>query len=125
MIAKKVLIVDDCPFFRQTLKDLLQGDFTVVAANSGEQAVKLLQGSFASSAPYDLVITDHNMPGMSGFEVAEFVRGKNREHRFTPVIMLTEMDISAEEARSHGCAALVAKTRMAKIKNLAKVLIRR
>ena len=119
---KKILIIDDCPFFLTTLRDLLQNSFTVTSASSGEKAIDLLQDKYEDRTPYDLVVTDLNMPGISGYEVAKYVRGKNRSHKFTPVIMLTEMDISTEEAREHGCAAYVPKSKMNKIKSLSSIL---
>ena len=71
---------------------------------------------------FDLVITDLNMPGLNGFDVDRHIRGKNREKKFTPVIMLTEMTITDEEARMHGCAAYVLKSILDKVKSLVRIL---
>ena len=63
--AGTVLIVDDEPFFRQMLRDMLQSNgFRVVAeASSGDEAVAM----FRTSAPA-LVLMDIYMPDKNGIE---------------------------------------------------------
>ena len=88
-MRKKILIIDDSPFFLNTLRDLLFEEFRVETASSGEEAIELLNTAscetFKHSEPFDLVITDLMMPGLSGYDVSEYVRGKNRKNKFTPV----------------------------------------
>ena len=126
---KHILVVDDDPIFIKLLSSLLADEFTVQTASSGEEAVDILQGPDTGSSPNaascDLIITDLEMPGISGFEVAEYVRGKNRENKYTPVIILTGVDITKEEAREHGCAAYIPKTNLNKVKSMARILLMR
>lgn len=61
-----VLCVDDEPGILRSLQWLLQKQFDVVTAPSGQQGLALLQDN-----DFDVVISDQRMPGMSG---AEFLR---------------------------------------------------
>jgi CheY-like chemotaxis protein len=126
---KHVLVIDDDPIFIKLLSALLADEFTVQTASSGEEAIDILQGQDTGSSPNaascDLIITDLEMPGISGFKVAEYVRGKNKENKYTPVIVLTGVDITKEEARKHGCAAYIPKTNLNKVKSMARILLLR
>lgn len=63
----RLLLVDDDPVLLETLTDLLRHEgFTVITAESGEGAEKILTSSVP---PLDLVITDLVMPGKSGMYV--------------------------------------------------------
>lgn len=128
IIKKKILIVDDSPFFIATLGDALQENFDVVKAQSGEEAIEILevvdQNPMPGAKSFDLVITDLNMPGLTGFDVAEYVKGKNRTQKFTPVIMLTGNNITKEEARKHGCAAYIPKNNLEKVISMARILLK-
>jgi two-component system chemotaxis sensor kinase CheA len=120
---KKILIVDDSPFFINVLRDLLSEEgFHVSVASSGEAAIELLNAAEASGR-YDLLITDLVMPGLSGFDLSLFIRQKNKESKFTPVIVLTEKVITKEEAREHGCAAYIPKSNLNKVVSMCRILL--
>ena len=127
-MQKKILLIDDSPFFLKILSDLFEEDFEVEKANSAEQAIEMFKTSDlrnpASPMPFDLIITDLNMPGLSGYDVSRFIKGQNRERKFTPVIMLTEMDITKEEAREHGCATYISKKNMQKVVSMTRILLK-
>ena len=82
-----LLVVDD----NETNCDLLsrqlqrQG-YTVTTATSGQQALNLLVAQ-----PYDLILLDIIMPGMSGFEVLQKLKN-HQELRHIPVIMISALD---------------------------------
>ncbi len=68
--SESVLLVDDHPAFRSTLrKSLAASGFTVDEARSGEEAVEA-----AHSNAFDLVLLDVNMPGMGGVEACCSIR---------------------------------------------------
>jgi CheY-like chemotaxis protein len=120
---KKILIVDDSPFFINVLQDLLSKEgFLVSVANSGVAAIELLTAAEISGR-YDLIITDLVMPGLSGFDLSLFVRQKNRESKFTPVIMLTEKVITKEDARDHGCVAYIPKSNLNRVVSMCRILL--
>lgn len=128
-MKKKIFLIDDSPFFLKTLSDLLSEDFLVETADSGEKAIDVLKAydreTLSCSEPFDLIITDLMMPGLSGYDVAQFVKGKNRTNKFTPIIMLSAEKISKEEARKHGCATYIPKTNLKKVLSMARILLHR
>jgi len=72
-----VLVVDDTPDNLMLIADLLKDKYRVKAANSGDKALRLLQGD---PLP-DLILLDIMMPGLSGYEVAEQLkRGPRTRH---------------------------------------------
>src|SRR5919112_1337524 len=60
----KILIVDDEPANLRLLERLFRRDYAVVAAPSGEEALRLLEQHDVA-----LLITDQRMPGMTGIEL--------------------------------------------------------
>ena len=82
MTKKRVLVVDDEPPVRELLGDWL-GSFGY-AWDTARDAAEAL--SKLENAEFDLVLTDLNMPGMNGVELAREV--KRRTER-TRVVLLT------------------------------------
>jgi len=76
-----ILVVDDEPAQRQLLQAVLEDTYDVVPAADGEEAQQLL-----GKRTFDLVITDENMPGMSGAQLIDWAREHAPE---TPFIVLT------------------------------------
>ena len=69
--AGRALLVDDEELARLSTADMLSGmGYQVVEARSGEEALQI----FAADGRFDLVVTDHLMPGISGTAVARAVR---------------------------------------------------
>ncbi|MCP4104203.1 MAG: response regulator [Desulfobacteraceae bacterium] len=80
----EIMIVDDIDNNRYLIKEYLRDrNFTILEADSGEFALKLLE----KEKP-DLILMDLKMPGKSGYEVTEFIK-KNNELKDMPVIALT------------------------------------
>ena len=68
--GKNILLVDDDPAVRESVRLLLSIDrHTVTEAANGQEALQLFAGS-----RYDLVITDYLMPEMLGDELAKNIR---------------------------------------------------
>jgi DNA-binding NtrC family response regulator len=67
---KKILIVDDAGPVVVLCVNVLQAlGYAVKGANRGETAIELMR-----KEPFDLMVLDYKMPGMSGFEVFEQAR---------------------------------------------------
>jgi len=81
----KILIVDDFATMRKVIRNLLkQGGFeNVVEAEDGVVALKVLK-----SQTVDFIISDWNMPNMSGLELLKAVRG-DEELKDLPFLMVT------------------------------------
>ncbi len=81
----KVLIVDDFATMRRILKNILKqlGFKNLVEADDGTSAWDILQGQ-----SIDLIISDWNMPKMTGLELLKKVRASDN-HKRTPFLMVT------------------------------------
>ena len=82
---RRVLLIDDSPFFRNMLKPLLaSAGYRVTAAESADEALKLRE----DGEDFDIIISDIEMPGMDGFQFMEAVKEEGR-WQDTPVVALT------------------------------------
>jgi two-component system KDP operon response regulator KdpE len=81
MSAGKILVVDDDPQIRRTMKATLVGHrYEVVEARTGEDALAGLSQELPN-----LVLLDMNMPGMDGLETCRAIRAGSE----VPVIILS------------------------------------
>ena len=104
MSAASVLIADDDALLRETLGDCLSGlGYEVRTAADGSAAVAEL-----GRARCDLLVSDVDMPGLSGFQVLEWVRARWSE---LPVILMSARANGELErsARGAGACLLMAK----------------
>jgi response regulator RpfG family c-di-GMP phosphodiesterase len=60
----KLLIVDDEPLITSTLERSLRTDFDVYTANSGEDAIRILQQNI-----FQIILTDQRMPDLTGIQL--------------------------------------------------------
>ena len=82
---KKVLVVDDSPFFRNMLTPLLSiAGYEVTSAESADQALQMQE----AGVEVDVIVSDIEMPGTDGFAFAEAVRSHGR-WREKPMVALT------------------------------------
>ncbi len=83
---KRILVVDDSLTTRTLEKNILLGSgYQVMAACDPSEALKIL-----NDEKFDLIVTDHEMPFMSGFEFIKQVR-TIKEYSRIPVIVLTSV----------------------------------
>ena len=72
---QRVLLVDDSPFFRNLLTPLLSvAGYDVTAVENAGDALALCE----AGEDFDVIVSDIEMPGMSGFDFAEAVRHGSR-----------------------------------------------
>ena len=91
IMKSKILIVDDEEHIRELIRFYLDKEgFSVVQADSGEEALHLLENEYI-----DLAIVDIMMPVMDGFQLVE----EMKEMKDIPVIMLTAKSQSADKLR--------------------------
>lgn len=100
-----ILAVDDTPENLDVVKGILARDYVVKVAINGLMALKIIE-----KMPPDLVLLDVMMPGMDGYEVCRRLKA-NPESRDIPVIFLTAMDQTSDEAQgfSLGAADYISK----------------
>ncbi|MCF6267168.1 MAG: diguanylate cyclase [Desulfuromusa sp.] len=80
---KKILIVDDEPFFREVLIDILHERFIVIEARDGFEAVSLCHEHMPN-----LIIMDVEMPRKNGIEACKILKHEP-ETRKIPIILFT------------------------------------
>ena len=90
--GKKVLIVDD----NQTNLDLLKNVLSLIklrvtAIKRGQDAIGVLKQAADEGDPFELCISDIQMPGYSGYELARQVRYMDRELNNLPLIALSSL----------------------------------
>ncbi len=105
-MAKRLLIVDDEETLTYSLYQsfiLSNKDYEVVTAGSGEEAVEKMRIN-----PFDLIITDICMPGISGFDVLKLVKD---EYPNTEVVVMTAYGSSdnREKALNEGAHFYIEK----------------
>ena len=103
-----LLLVDDSAFFRDMLSPVLKAaGYQVVTAASTEAALSILQ----SDPRIEVVVTDLEMPGRSGFDLVAAMRSGEPRVAGLPVIGLTGTvgADAVERARSLAITDLVAK----------------
>ena len=100
-----IMVVDDDSEVLELCDMLLdRAGYDRVLANSGEEAVSLLEANTPS-----LMVLDLNMPGMDGWSVAALVRKHERTARI-PILVMTGITRDVENAaRRAGATAFVLK----------------
>jgi two-component system chemotaxis response regulator CheY len=109
----RVLIVEDSVATRAFVRAVLEapefapelGGCEVVEASCGFDAMRLLP-----RGPYDLIVTDINMPDINGLELIRFIR-KSAHHSSTPLVVISTLrgEHDADRALALGANVYVPK----------------
>ncbi|MEK7996753.1 MAG: response regulator [Planctomycetota bacterium] len=103
MADRKVLVVDDEIHIVHVVAIKLRNNgFEVIAADNGAEGLKL-----ALAEKPDIIVTDYQMPVMTGIELVEQLR-QNEDTKDTPVIILTARSFAIpqqqqDDLRISGC----------------------
>lgn len=106
-MPEKVLVVEDSRAMRVFVSSILEatGEYLVQEVDNGFDALRALpRGDFA------IIVTDVNMPDVSGIELTKFVRD-NARYKHVPVIVISTDSASTDLQRAldAGAAAFLAK----------------
>jgi two-component system chemotaxis response regulator CheY len=91
----RILLVDDMPAVRSLVRAMLAdvGLTRIEEAEDGETAWLMVQRSAThAKGPFQLVIADWNMPGMSGADLLRAVRGSNLTQEIAFFIITAQGD---------------------------------
>ena len=72
LAKKKVIVVEDHEATRKSLVEMFEDEYDVDSAKDGSEGLFKIMNT-----KYDLVITDNNMPYLSGVDMVEFFDDKN------------------------------------------------
>ncbi len=124
MATLKFLVVEDSPTMRQLIRFTLKRipEIEVVEANDGVDGLKKL-----SSGPFDLILTDINMPIMDGLKLVSLVRS-NPAYQEIPVVIITTEGAQEDRERALALGAnayitkpIQASSLLSTIKELLKI----
>jgi two-component system chemotaxis sensor kinase CheA len=91
----KILVVDDSITTRTLERNILQGaGYQVTTAVDGVEALALLE-----TEPFDLVVSDIEMPRINGFELVEWIR-QSPSYGQVPIVLVTSLE--SQEHRERG-----------------------
>ena len=92
MNSSRILVVDDEPHLRRAMRSTLSAfGFIVDDADSGENALEKVRED-----PYDLILLDINMDGLSGIETCRAIRARSDVR----VLMLTVRDRAEDKIQA-------------------------
>jgi two-component system chemotaxis sensor kinase CheA len=106
-LTRTLLFVDDSAFFRNMLVPVIKASgYDVTAVGEASEALALIK----KGERFDVIVSDIEMPGMNGFELAEAIRADAR-WAHVPIIALSSMTspASIERGRQAGFHDFVAK----------------
>jgi two-component system chemotaxis sensor kinase CheA len=106
-LTRSLLFVDDSAFFRNMLVPVLKAaGYDVTAVGAPQEALAIIK----KGHKFDAIISDIEMPGMNGFELAEAIRADARSAH-VPIIALSSITSPAtiERGRQAGFHDFVAK----------------
>ena len=101
---KKLLIIDDEEAVAEILEAFLEDDFDCTVTFGGEEAIELL-----SNNTYNLVITDLEMPRVTGFDIINHIQTLDEK----PVVLIStghgEEDPEVKKALDAGAHGAIVK----------------
>ena len=102
---KKVLVVDDDPSVRYSVKRVLGDSYTVIEANNGKEAVDLAQRRKPT-----IILMDMMMPEKDGLTACAEIKA-NEATKAIPVVMLTGTgyELNKKLAESIGASGYITK----------------
>ena len=104
---RQILVVEDNPLNREMLLEILSGQYAVLEAENGQEALDVLKAHADNIA---VILLDVMMPVMDGFTFLEKIKA-DAELSLIPVIVMTQSDSEADEvtALAHGATDFVPK----------------
>ncbi|WP_310586119.1 hybrid sensor histidine kinase/response regulator [Telluribacter humicola] len=117
--GKRVLVVDDNQTNLTILRSQLeQWKLVPVLASSGQEALEIL----AESLPFQLVISDMQMPGMDGVELARAIKDRQPQ---LPIILLSSIGDESRKAYPDLFAAVMTKpVKQQQLSKLVQLVLR-
>ena len=98
---KALIIVDDDAVTRKILERAFKDLYKVIVCDGGQEVIDLLEKNYDSNSidkKYKIIglFLDLNMPGVNGFDVLDYMNGKNLINRL-PVVIISGDELEARE----------------------------
>ncbi len=89
-LETKIIVIDDFATMRKIITKILNalGYKNIIEADDGDVAIKMLDEASASGDPVKLIVSDWNMPKMTGIDLLKFCRN-NEKYSKLPFLMVT------------------------------------
>jgi two-component system chemotaxis response regulator CheY len=93
----KILVVDDMKTMRRLVGKLLgdQGYKNTVEAEDGEKAWTMIQEAHKAGQPFDIIVSDWNMPKMKGIDLLRKVRSDARTKNLAFLMVTAEVEATS------------------------------
>jgi len=95
-----ILVVDDEPTNLRVLKKMLEADYLLTFARSGEEALRIVKRDIP-----DLILLDVMMPNMNGIDVCKHLKADTSSKQ-VPVIFVTALNDEVDEAKGFEAGAV-------------------
>ena len=96
----KILVVEDEEALANGLKfNFEQEGYEAVVAGDGPMAIERFK---RANPPFDLVVLDLMLPGMSGYETCEEIRLQNQQ---VPILILSARTLSQDKSQAFDCGS--------------------
>lgn len=104
MSEKTILVVDDEPIVRESIRDWLkEAGYNVMTAETGEEAIKLLEKHNIS-----ILVIDVRLPGRTGISVLKDVKASKPQIKSIVITAYPSEELS-EEAKKQGAVDYLVK----------------
>lgn len=98
-VRERVLVVDDSAAVRHLVADCLRRQgFRIETAIDGEDGLEKAVAVAATDGAFDLVLTDYDMPRLTGFELVHALK-RDLRTRDVPLVMLTARESKRDQAQ--------------------------
>lgn len=97
----RILVVDDDQINRSVIKEILHEEYEIIAAESGEIALKIVAGP----NPPDLILLDILMPDMDGYKVCTRIKADEKTAHI-PIIFVTAVSEAMDAAKAFDLGAV-------------------
>ena len=91
----KIMVVDDFPFIRQLIENVLSDTYQLISAEDGSDALMLIQEERPA-----LILLDVEMSGMNGYETCRQLKN-TADTASIPVIFVTSCDLPEERLKGY------------------------
>jgi putative two-component system response regulator len=110
---KSILIVDDEEMSRELLKQMFEGEYNIITAKDGKEAIQKLGQNIDTIA---VVLLDLVMPVLNGFQVLQVLNAKRIVERIPVVLITAQKDTKVElSCYTLGASAVISKPFVAQV----------